>query len=349
MQLNKLNYKSGVFFILFFVMILFLSYIFYFPAIQQNEFRFEMKSGVTVRQLSRMLQAQNRWVCPIVFRVVARVSGADLKLQAGEYYFKKGTSIYSIIHQLKTGDVHQRAFTLVDGWNFNRVMQALNQDENIQHTLQNMTPIEIAETLQMEGISPEGLFLPETYFYTLGSTDLDILKRAHQSMVAYLDQVWPSREENLPYQSPYQALIVASMIEKETAVAEEMPIVSDVIRKRLEQGMSLQMDSTVIYGLLLKCGDKHQVTKIKNFCKDFDGDLKPDDLKIDTLYNTYLHYRLPPTPIAMPSKKAIDAALHPADTEYLYFVAKGDGAHAFSATLEEQNQQIEQLQKRESL
>jgi UPF0755 protein len=343
MNINKFKQKWIVFFTA--IVLLLLTYIFYFPVILQQDFRFRVLSGISASRLGSALNDQNGLLSPLVFRVAARLAGADRQLQAGEYRFKKGASIYAIIRQIKRGEIYHRAFTLVDGWNFPQVMQALNQNKDIQHTLLNATPTEIAEKLQIEQSSPEGWLMPDTYFYVFGDTDLAVLKRAHQEMLDYLNQVWPLREKNLPYKTEHNALVVASLIERETGRFDEKPIIADVIRKRLEKWMPLQIDSSVIYGLLLGCAESAFYAKNKPFCSDFNGKLTPDGIKIETPYNTYLHYELPPTPIAMPGRESIYAALHPAETPYFYFFAKEEGHHVFSATMAEHQHQIDESQR----
>ncbi len=194
--------------------------------------------------------------------------------------------------------------------------------------MKGLSLAQVAKRLNLPHPSPEGLLFPDTYFFTLDTPDTEILSRAVEEMRNYLQEQWPRRARGLPYRSPYQALIVASMVEKETALPREMPIIAAIILKRLKIWMHLQIDSTVIYGL-----EPH-----------FSGNLTINDLKKKTPYNTYTKYGLPPTPIAMPSALAIHAALHPAKTPYLYYVAKGDGSHQFSVTLAEQNAAVAKYQ-----
>jgi UPF0755 protein len=262
------------------------------------------------------------------FKGLIRLTGQGNQLRAGEYYFKTGSSPYSIIKQVAAGNVVQHPFTLVNGWNIYQVLAALRKDPYLQHTLRGKSLKTIAHLLNIKHSTPEGELLPNTYYFVLGASDLSILQRAHQAMRSYLKTVWPGRKKGLRYRTPYQALIVASLIEKETGEVKEMPIIADVILKRLKKWMHLQIDSTVIYGLE----------------PNFNGRLTISDLRKKTPYNTYTKYGLPPTPIAMPSKEAIHAALHPATTPYWYFVATGKGGHVFSRTLAEQNKAVEKYQ-----
>src|SRR3990167_3027339 len=252
------------------------------------------------------------------------------KLQVGEYWFAEGSSAEAIVDKILNGRVMQHSFTLIEGWTIYQVMDALQQAPVLKHTLTGYSPKAIAKAMQLNYATPEGLLFPETYYYTWNMTDLSILKRAYQSMQSFTSEAWSQRAGNLPYQNTYIALIVASIVQRETGNVPEMPMISCVILYRLQANMPLQMDSTVIYGML----------------PQFSGKLSHDDLHQKTIYNTYTQKGLPPTPIGMPCAKAIQAALHPTDTDAWYFVAKGDGAHVFSKTLSEQTAAIMKYQKK---
>jgi UPF0755 protein len=224
--------------------------------------------------------------------------------------------------------VVQYPLTLVEGWTFRQVMEALQADERLEHLIEDPSAEAVMARLGRRGVHPEGRFFPDTYHFTRGSSDLDILKRAHAAMERVLAEEWEARADGLPIESPDEALILASIIEKETGLASERAEIAGVFVRRLRLGMRLQTDPTVIYGL----GD------------DFDGNLRRADLRNDHPYNTYVHAGLPPTPIALPGREAIRAALNPADGETLYFVARGDGSHAFSVTLEEHNRAVRKYQ-----
>ncbi len=218
----------------------------------------------------------------------------------------------------------RRKFTIVEGWTFSQTLKALQQAPMLTHRFTALTPGQVATALQLASASPEGLFYPSTYEYTYGMSDETLLKRAHLKMEEKLSHYWKLRSIGLSYKTPYQALIVASMIEKESSVISEKPMIASVILKRLAIRMPLQIDPTVIYGL----GDL------------YDGRLNTAELRTDTPYNTYMHYGLPPTPICMPSESSIQAALNPAVSNALYYVATGKGGHYFSATYQEHQQAV---------
>ncbi|MFN3233933.1 MAG: endolytic transglycosylase MltG [Gammaproteobacteria bacterium] len=287
---------------------------------------FVVAPGESARDVSNRLKANTSMQHPLYFLEYLYFKGATRKIKAGEYLLKYGSTPSDILHQFIEGDVVIHAFTLVDGWSFYDVMHVLENNSLIKHDLSGLTNKTIMETLGVPNQSPEGQFFPNTYFYHYGDTDQAILIRAMKAMQFVLNEAWQVRAKDLPYKTPYEALIAASIIEKEAAISAERQLISGIIVNRLNRGMRLQMDPTLIYGL----GSLYQkkLTKAK--------------IKKNTPYNTYKHKGLPPTPICMPGKAAIEAALHPEKTEYLYFVAKGDGSHVFSKTLEEQQKAIKQ-------
>jgi len=209
------------------------------------------------------------------------------------------------------------------------MFQAIKSNPNLKHTLSDRELKDVMRRIDSDKNHPEGLFFPDTYFFEKNTTDVELLKRAHDKMQTLLDAEWHKRDKKVPLENPYQALILASIIEKETAAAEERKQIAGVFTRRLQKGMLLQTDPTVIYGM----GD------------DYHGDIKREDLREPTPYNTYVNKGLPPTPIAMPGKAAIVAALHPAGGDALFFVSRGNGKHAFSATLEEHEKYVERYQK----
>lgn len=249
----------------------------------------------------------------------ARWNGLSSKIKAGEYHFAAGTTPVVLLQQITAGRVVQHALTIVEGWTFRQLMQAIGSDSRLLPTLRGMTDAQIMERLGLPERHPEGLFYPDTYYFLRDTTDLELLQRAFHAMERRLMQEWEARVPNLPLATPYDALILASIIERETAVPEERTQIAGVFIRRLQQGMPLQTDPTVIYGM----GDR------------FDGNLRRRDLLAESPYNTYRIKGLPPTPIAMPHGDSIHAALHPADGGALYFVSRGDGSHVFSATLAE--------------
>lgn len=246
-------------------------------------------------------------------------------MKAGEYLFPQGSNLISIWKQITTGSgLYYRSLTIVPGWSFKQLRQELAKTETLHQTISSLSDDEIMQRLGYPNIAAEGEFYPETYLYTRNVLDLVILKRAADLMQLRLKEMWERRDNQLPYKNVYEALIVASIIEKEAYLAAERPVIASVIINRLKKNMLLQCDPTVIYGI----GDR------------FTGKLHKTDLSADTPFNTYLHKGLPPTPIAMPSVQSLQAALHPAVTDYLYFVALGDGSHKFSTTLEEHNSAV---------
>jgi len=251
-------------------------------------------------------------------------------IQVGEYIISPTMSPKQILNNFIQGKVIQNAFTIVEGWNFKQLLVALSANEKISHTLKGKSAEEIMTALGYKGEHPEGRFLPDTYHFPTGLSDKAFLKRAYQSMTKVLDAQWKKRMKDLPFETPYEALILASIVEKETGVARERKEIAGVFVRRLEKRMRLQTDPTVIYGL----GDK------------FNGNLRKKHLKQDNPYNTYRRKGLPPTPIALPGEAAIEAALNPTDGEALYFVAKGDGSHQFSATVDEHNKAVRKYQLR---
>jgi len=260
----------------------------------------------------------------------ARSEELAQKIKAGKYAFQAKVTPVDLLNKIVAGEVEQFSFTIIEGWTFRQMLFALHQHENIEKQLVGLSDKEIMQVLSLPEEHPEGQFMPDTYLFPDETTDKQFLIRAWQSNHDYLSSQWESRADNLPLKSPYEALILASIIEKETGVGHERPAIASVFIRRLQKGMRLQTDPTVIYGM----------------GENFDGNIRRRDLKNDTPYNTYTRYGLPPTPIALPGRAAIHAALHPADGNSLYFVAKGDGSHQFSATLEEHNRAVRRYQLR---
>ena len=233
-----------------------------------------------------------------------------------------------LLDDLVAGKVIQYALTIPEGLTFRQIMQLLRQQPELRHTLADDSPAAVMQAIGEPGQSPEGRFYPDTYHFPRGTTDVQFLRRAYRTMAGVLQQEWQARDTGLPYKTPYDALIMASIIEKETAVPAERERIAGVFVRRLEKGMRLQTDPTVIYAL----------------GQSYDGNIHRRDLSLDSPYNTYRHAGLPPTPIAAPGRDSIDAALHPAPGEELYFVARGDGSHEFSRTLEEHNRAVARYQ-----
>ena len=289
---------------------------------------FTIAPGSTLFDVARKL-AQNGWISdPLFVEVHARLAGTATRIQAGTYEVIAGDTPGSLFLRLYRGDTKTFPITFVEGVRFAEMRALLAAARHLQQTIDAKTDAEVMAALGRPETSPEGLFFPSTYRYAAGSRDVDLLARALRKMQAELDLQWQRRAASQPYDSPYEALIMASIIEKETGRVDERHEIAGVFARRLAAGMKLQTDPTVIYGL----------------GENFDGNLRRRDLSRDTPYNTYTRHGLPPTPIAMPGAAAIAAALNPTAGKSLYFVAKGDGSHKFSVTLKEHNAAVRQYQ-----
>ena len=292
----------------------------------------ELKPGANIRTMVKQLQQQDLVDCPRLLILWARLTGDAKRLKAGEYAIRPGMTLSELLDDITSGRVRQHPLQLLEGWTFKQFLQAIKNNVAIKHTFGDLTQKEIFAQLNINHDHPEGLFFPETYYIHKNTSDVELLKRAYTHMKKNLDVLWEGRDEGLPFKSAYEALIMASIVEKESAVADERPLIAGVFINRLRKNMRLQTDPTVIYGL----GDK------------YDGDIRYRDLRTDTPYNTYTRKGLPPTPIAMPSLGAIKAVMHPSTTKYLYFVAINDnsGRHKFSSTLDEHVNAVNKYQKR---
>lgn len=286
--------------------------------------RYEIKAGDNLTRVSRQLYQASVISNPRYLVWLGKIEGTANDIKTGEYLFQPGTTADQLLAQIVAGNTIQYTATIVEGWNFREMMAMLGQHEQLQHTLKGMTPAQVMAKLGKPDQHPEGRFLPDTYHFPRGTSDVAFLKRAYDAMESALAQVWQQRQDGLPFDTPYEALILASIVEKETAVPSERRAIAGVFVRRLIKHMRLQTDPTVIYGLGAK----------------FDGNLRKRDLIRDTPYNTYRHHGLPPTPIAMPGLDALQAAVNPAEGDALYFVARGDGSHKFSATLEQHNNAV---------
>ncbi|MCA0326643.1 MAG: endolytic transglycosylase MltG [Proteobacteria bacterium] len=266
---------------------------------------------------------------PELLRWYFRLAGRDQTIQSGEYEVTRGMRPADLLDKLVRGDRIVLTVTLVEGWTFKQVRQALARAEHLSSDTAQLSGAELMAALGKAGVSPEGRFFPDTYQYAKKSGDLAVLRQAMQLMDKRLAAAWEARAPNLPLKSPEEALILASIVEKETGRANDRAEIAGVFINRLNLGMPLQTDPTVIYGL----GER------------FDGDLKRSHLAADTPYNTYTRRGLPPTPIAMPGKAALMAAVQPATTKALYFVARGDGGSHFSQSLDEHNRAVNRFQR----
>lgn len=283
--------------------------------------------GTGFREIVRQLRRERITDgSPFYWRVLSRELNVASRLHAGEYSLQPGLTPRGLIELMAAGKVVQHQFTIVEGWTFKQLRLALVNAEGIGQTLAGLDDASIAARLDIPEGKPEGWFLPETYAWVKGDDDFAILSRSHAAMRSALERLWPERDPDVPLATPYEALILASIIEKETGIAEERVLIGGVFSRRLQIGMRLQTDPTVVYGM----GEK------------YDGNIRRRDLEMDTEFNTYTRAGLPPTPIALPGLSALQAALHPADGNALYFVAVGDGSgrHEFSATLNEHNRAV---------
>jgi UPF0755 protein len=288
----------------------------------------ELPRGAGLRQLSDDLATRGVIDSPDLLVLHGRLSGLDTSLKAGEYRLEPGLTPPALLERLSSGRVMLHALTLVEGWTFAQALDAVRDKPELTATLDGLDVAAVMARLGLEGQHPEGRFFPDTYHFPRGTTDLEFLRRAYDTMTAELERAWAARAAGLPFDDPDEALVLASIVEKETSVAEERAEVAGVFVRRLHKGMRLQADPTVIYGL----GD------------GFDGNLRRTDLRADTPYNTYTRHGLPPTPIALPGRGAIEAALNPADGKALYFVATGDGRHVFAETLAEHEANVRRYQ-----
>ena len=287
-----------------------------------------VEPGMSLGQLAHRLKERGVIDNPLFFKLLARQQRQASRIKAGEYHVIAGVTPVQLLDQLVAGKVMNYAFTIIEGWRFSELLDHLAADSIVTHKLTGGDEKTIMRRLGYPDEHPEGRFLPETYYFPRGLGDIALLKRAHDEMARFLAQAWEERDENLPYKTPYEALIMASIVEKETGKAAERPRIAGVFVRRLRKGMLLQTDPTVIYGM----GDRYK------------GNIRRGDLRRDTPYNTYTRRGLPPTPICLPGKDAILAALHPADGKSLYFVARGDGSHQFSATLKQHNRAVRKYQ-----
>ena len=289
--------------------------------------RGERLQGV-VRQL-RKRDVFDSWRQAMDLRVYARLSGQARSIKAGEYQLHPGETPLQMLDQLLAGQVVLHALTLIEGWRFRQAWTAIASDPDLKHTIpRDATDTAIMAAIGHPGLPAEGRFFPDTYNFPKGETDVAFLRRAFDEMQHRLQAIWANRAANLPLKTPTDALILASLIEKETANPAERPEIAGVFVRRLEIGMRLQTDPSVIYGL----GSAYH------------GKLYAKDLTHDTPYNTYTRAGLPPTPICLPGEASLQAAVHPAPGKALYFVSKGDGTHAFADTLQQQDANVRRYQ-----
>jgi UPF0755 protein len=295
----------------------------------ESPYNFTVRTGATLRAVAHELTAAG--VLPADWTLVglARLRGVDRSIKAGNYELSAGTTLAGLLAKLSQGDATQASFTIVEGWNMRDLREALKANEDIVKQVADLPGAEMMAKIGAGEKEPEGWFFPDTYFFAAGATDASILVRAHKLMRERLAAAWQARATDLPITSPYQALVLASLVEKETGRAADRPLIASVFVNRLRQGMHLQTDPSVIYGMGAQ----------------FSGNLTRRDLDRDQIFNTYTREGLPPTPIALPSQASLDAVLHPPATPYLYFVSRGDGSSEFSANLADHNRAVAKYQR----
>jgi UPF0755 protein len=290
----------------------------------------EIPRGATFRNVMDALEGAGIRPRRFEFELLARALRKERDIKAGSYEITEPLAPTDLLDKLTRGDVTQSEVRLIEGWTFAQFRAALDASPHLRHDSAGLEDTQILARIEAAEPHPEGLFFPDTYLFAKGSSDLAVLRRAYRSMQRHLATAWESRDSGVPYNTPYEALIMASIIEKETGKAEERDLIGGVLVNRLRIGMRLQVDPTIIYGL----GNA------------FDGNLKRSHLVEDGPYNTYTRAGLPPTPIAMPGLASLRAALRPAKTEALYYVSKGDGSSQFSRTLDEHNRAVSRYQLR---
>ena len=285
-----------------------------------------LDKAATASQFARTLKDKNLIYSNKIFLILIRGSGLAHQLKAGVYQVKPGETAMHLLHRVVAGDVLSESFTIIAGTTQRKIAQDLMQAAYLEYNSEDWS------TIMEHYPKAEGLVLADTYQYHGGSSSKALLEHAHKNLMTYLNLVWSERASNLPYKNPYELLVAASIIEKESAIPDERKLIAGVMVNRLRKGMPLQMDPTVIYGL----------------SGDYKGKLSHNDLLIDTPYNTYRYRGLPPTPIATVGKEALEAAAHPQSSDYLYYVSKGDGTHQFSETYQKQRQAISRYQRKDT-
>jgi UPF0755 protein len=290
---------------------------------------FTVEPGSSVGAAAQQIAKAGAPVNPFLLSLLARVTQKASRIKAGSYELKPGTTPRRLINQLVRGEFAQEALTIIEGWTFRQMRAAVNANTGLKHDSEKLSDAELMKKIGAEEESPEGLFFPDTYLFAKNSSDLQVYKQAYGALKNHLDKAWEGRAAGLPYKTPYEALVMASIVEKETGQKSERTMIAGVFVNRLRTGMLLQTDPTVIYGM----GDKYA------------GDIRKKDLETDTPYNTYMRVGLPPTPIALPGLESLNAALAPAKTDALYFVARRDGTSHFSSNLDEHNKAVNRFQR----
>jgi len=290
--------------------------------------KIEVMAGSSLSRVAIELAEAGYLPSPTLFKLWARLKGAENSIQTGEYELHSGITPAQLLDKIVRGESVQYRITLVEGWTFQQALNALWSAGNIRSSLNNSSAADIAQQMSLDYENPEGLLYPDTYFYTKGTLDIELLRRANARLNTVLSEAWESRLGSLPFANSYEALTMASIIEKESARNSERGLIAGVFVGRLDLGMRLQSDPTIIYGM----GNRYA------------GNITRADLLEETPYNTYRIDGIPPTPIALSGEASIVAALNPSASDFLYFVAKGDGSHQFSRSLEEHNAAVREYQ-----
>lgn len=291
--------------------------------------QFSLKAGSSLRSAAAQMERAGVLRHPEAFVVMGRLLGEAGNIRAGIYEVTRPITPYALLRRVTEGDVTQQVIKFVEGWTFRQMREALDAHPHLRHDTRELSDAEILSRVGAQEASPEGVFFPNTYHFDTGSSDLRVLRRAYRLMQGHLESQWARRAAGLPLKTPYEALILASIVEKETGKPADRPLVAAVFVNRLRKGMLLQADPTVIYGV----------------GSAFDGNLRKRDLQTDTPYNTYRRTGLPPTPIAMPGLASLAATLNPPQSDVLYFVSRGDGTSHFSRTLGEHERAVTKYQR----
>lgn len=289
---------------------------------------FSLQPGSSLKSAAHQMKKAGLIPDPQILILLGRGMGKSGQIKPGNYQLTKAVSLFELLEIVSKGRVAQSDITIIEGWSFRQFRETLNNAPKLRHDSALLSEAEILQRIGATEKHPEGLFFPDTYIFPSGSSDIALMKRAYQTMQRRLLESWQGREANLPLDTPYHALILASIVEKETGKAKDRDIIAAVFINRLRKGMMLQTDPTVIYGI----GEK------------FDGNIRRRDLLKDTAYNTYTRYGLTPTPISLPGKDSIEAVMHPAKSSALYFVARGDGSSQFSNNLVDHNKAVQRYQ-----
>ncbi|MBY0574105.1 MAG: endolytic transglycosylase MltG [Undibacterium sp.] len=332
---NGIGLKKIVTLFLFFIVAILASAAWMFqwaktPLVQDGaSLEFTIKPGSSIRSASNQMAQAGLPIQPFLFEVLARVSGKAGSLKAGSFELQVNETPRDLLKKMVEGKFSVASISIIEGWNFRQMRHAIDANPNLKHDTAGISDQALLEKIGSKYVHPEGLFFPDTYLFAKNSSDVQLYQQAHQALLTHLAQVWAKRAENLPYKEAYQALIMASIVEKETGQASERALIAAVFVNRLKVGMLLQTDPTVIYGM-----GEH-----------FQGNIRKADLLRDTPYNTYTRVGLPPTPIALAGMASLNAALNPALSNAYYFVARGNGTSQFSATLDEHNRAVNKFQR----